>query len=289
MINQFDNQLYISAYLWTQWKIQYYGQAYFNVTTPLYYTPDPALPSTWIGYSAPFASWIYDSGISGAVIIQSVSGAGFSAPLNRASGINIDYTNGRVIVPASFGTTLSLTGTYAAQEVNVYQPNESQEQILTQGRFYQNPNYNGQATGGAPPNTYCTPAVFINTLHDDNQAFALGGLIDCTSTYSLVVYANSNYQLNALLSIFRDTKYQYIPLLTVPDDPLNGFGDTKSGYNYLQYIQQYGTPGNLVYIKEVKTAKVSDKVKMNPQYFVGLVDITMSFIRIAPIQPNSFT
>jgi hypothetical protein len=51
----------------------------------------------------------------------------------------------------------------------------------------------------------------------------------------------------------------------------------------------WGQPGNLIYIKEVKTSKVSDRVKMNPQYFVGLVDITLSYIRQAPITTNLFT
>lgn len=276
-------------YMWSQWKTLYYGQAYVNLTLPLYYAADPSLPPGYITYASSYKSWVYDSGVLGAQIIQSVSGGGFSNPLTRASGMIIDYVNGRVILPSSYGPNLALTGTVAVQEVNTYQPNESEESILTQNRFYLNPLYAGTATGAIPPYSYCTPAVFVNTLHNINQAFSIGGLIDCTTSYSLAAYATSNYQLNALLSIYRDAKYQYLPMLGVDAGPLTVFGDTKSGFNYMQMIAQYGTPGNLIYIKDVHTSKVSDRVKMNSNYFVGLIDLDVSFIRQAPTLPNGFT
>ena len=290
MIPQFSNNAYASVFLWAQWLYLQYGQAYQTVTTPLYYTPDPQLPTSYVGYSSPFKSWVYDSGVAGATIIQNVSGGGFSAPLDRSSGIHIDYTNGRVILPSTYGTNLSLTGTFSMQEVNIYQPNESEEQILTQGKFYLNPRYNGQATGGIPPYVYATPAIFLNILHNENEAFALGGLIDCTTVFSLSVFAESAFQLEALLSIFRDCKYKDIPMLNTINDPLDGFGDTKggAGYNYMDVVNTWGAPGNLIYIKDVKTAKVSDKVKMNPAYFVGLVDILVQLCQASSYQHQYF-
>lgn len=290
MIPQYDNNLFGSMYLWGQWKTLQYGQAYVNLTLPLYYCPDNSLPVGLVAYASSFKSWIYDSGVSGAQIIQTVSGGGFNGPLTRDSGMMIDYVNGRILLPASYGTGLALTGTAAVQEVNMYQPNETEESILTQGRFYLNPLYGGSATGPIPPYSYVTPAIFINTLHNENKAFALGGLIDCTTSYSFSIYATTNFQLNALLSIFRDAKYQNIPMLNTVDGPLNQWGDTwNGGFNYLQVIQKWGQPGNLIYVKDVHTSKVSDRVKMNSNYFVGLVDLNVSYIRQAPVTTNLFT
>lgn len=297
MQTQYENNLLCSVFLWAQWKLQQYGQAYINVTTPLYYTADPRLPAGWVGYSAPFKSWVYDSGVSGAYILQNVSGG--SNVLDRSSGVHIDYANGRVILPSSYGTNLTLSGSYAMCEVNIYTSNETEDQILTQTKNYLNPRYMGAATGGIAPYVFATPAMFVNTIHQLTDAYQFGGLNDCTTTFSFVILAESNYQLQALLSVFRDTRYQYIPMLTINQDPLDGFGayqmeaggDTKggSGYNYVSYIGQYGTPGNLIYIKDVHTSKVSDRVQMNPLYFGGVVDIDVGFVRQSPIIGGSFT
>ncbi len=284
MLAQFDNNLQASFYLWAENRLGNQAQAYITVSgAPLYYIRDPALPPGYNRYSSSFKQWVCDSGVSGAVIAQTVSGAGFSAPLDRSSGIIFDYDNGGVLVPASYGTSIQLTATYSFKEVNVYQPNEDEEYILTQGKYYLNPRFNGQATGAVPPYVEATPAIFINTLHSDNVAWALGGLNDTPTTMSMVVIAESNYQLNAVLSLFRDARYRYIPLLSAGasfQDPINQQGDTKSGYNYNQYIALYGTPGNLIYIEQVKTSKVNDKIKMNPLYFVGLIDMTLSYMRV---------
>lgn len=285
MIPGFDNQLNSSVFLWAQNRMQSLAQAYITVTTQLYYVPDESLPNGLLGYSAPFAQWVYDSGVSGAAIIQTVSGAG--GVLDRSSGLMFDYLNGRVLVPSSMGTNLTITGTYSFAEINTYLPNEDEDYILTQGQgqYYLNPNYNGLANSGAPPDVYHTPAVFVNTLHSDDVAFAFGGIDESTTTFSLSVFAQSNYQLNATLSLFRDARYKYIPVLPLnpqPLDPLNQFGDYNggTGYNYNAYIAQYGSPGQLAYVSQVKTSKVSDRVKMNREYFVGLIDLELQYVRI---------
>ena len=287
---QFSNNLTAAVYLWVENRLLQQGGAYFNATVPLYYIADPSLPPQYIRYSSSFKSWNYDSGISGCQVIQYISGG--SNVYGRSSGINIDYVNGGVIVPSTWGTNLVLTGYAGVKEVNLYQPSETEETILTHGKFVRNPLYNGAATGAIPPYVYCTPAIFLNTLHNTTEAFALGGLIDSSVTYSLAVYAESQFQLTAILSLFTDAQYKYIPMLNTINDPLNGFGDLKSGqggYNYNQYISQWGAPGNLIYIRSVKTSKGADKVKVNPSYFIGLVDMEVSFIRQAPQGTNVFT
>jgi hypothetical protein len=228
---------------------------------------------------------VYDSGISGAYIINAASGDAFTNyPLTRASGVHFDYDNGRIVVPASFGSTLTLTGTYSLKEVNTYIANESQDALLTQGKYFINPRYNGTPTSGVPPYVMATPAVFVNTLSSRNEAYQLGGLVNSRDTITLTVLAESSYQLNTLLSTFRDMRYEYIPMLNVTNDPVDEWGDVKggTGYNYQTYISQFGTVGNLIYIEDVRTAKVSDRLKLSPTQFAGMIDLDLSYIRQAP-------
>lgn len=280
MLAQQDNNLLASFYLYAENRVQQVGEAFQTRTMRMLPTVDPWLPATHQSYSAPLKGFVYNSGISGAYIMDSVSGGGFSAPLTRASGIHIDYPNGRVLVPVSLGTNLVLTGTASIAEVNHYLANESEEQILTQNKYFVNPRFiYPLSRSGVPPNVFATPACFVNPLITHNVPFEFGGIVETKTTLTITVLAESAFQLNALLSIWRDARYQYFPLLSTTQDPLDQWGDTKSGYNYLAYAAQYGTAGNLVYIEDVRTAKVSDKARMNPQIFAGVIDIDTSFMR----------
>lgn len=269
------------------------GVAYQTLTTRLFPTADPTLPAGYQGYSCPLAGFVPDSGVSGAWVINCVSGGGFSAPLTRASGIHIDYVNGRAILPTSLGTNLVLTGTASIPDIRVYLPNETESYLLTQNKYFVNPRFYSPLTAsGAPPNTYATPAIFINQIAASNESFALGGLVNSISTISITVFTESNFQMNALFSIFRDFRYQSFPMLNTISDPLNQWGDVKGGdsegYNYLQYVASYGQPGNLVYIRNVRASKVSDKAKLNPQLFAGIVDLEVEYVRQVPQGSNIF-
>lgn len=290
---QQENNLLAAFFLFAEYKVQQQGVAYNNLTVRLFPTQDRTLPAGYQSYSSPLKGFVYNSGVSGAVIINSISGGGFSAPLTRASGIKIDYPNGRVLVPTSLGTNLVLTGTAACLEVNTYLPSEAEEYIITQGKYFVNPRFYSPLTAsGAPPGIYATPAIFINQIHAENDAYQFGGLVNSKSTITVTAICESNYQMNALFSIFRDLRYQYFPMLNTISDPLNQWGDVKggdgTGYNYLNYVASYGTPGNLVYIDNVRTSKVTDKVRLNPQQFVGIIDIETSYVRQAPLNSNIF-
>lgn len=281
MLAQYDHSLAISTYLWAQNRIQSLAQGYVSLSTPLYSTPDTRLTG-YYSYSSPFKSWVYDTGVSGAQVINMVSGGGFSAPLTRASGLHFDYLNGRVLVPAALGGDLSLTGSYSVSEVNLWVPLETQDYLLTQQKYFVNPRYQGIPTSGIMPYSYVTPAVFVNTLNDTNEAFALGGLDDTTTTMSLTCLVESDYQLKGLLSLFRDARYKSIPLVPISANPLDGYNDTKNGsggYSYANLITQYGSPGQLVYIKSVRTSKVSDRTQLNPGLFAGIIDMEMGYVR----------
>ncbi len=281
MLQQFDHALAVSYYLYAQNRAQSLAQSYFNAQLVFHPTPDAQLTG-FNSYSCPWKPLVYDASVSGAQIVNMVSGGGFSAPLTRASGVHFDYFNGRVLVPAALGANLALTGYGAVSEFGFYVPQETQEYLLTQQKFFVNPRYQGTPTSGIAPYTNATPAVFVNSISDTNEAFAFGGLNETNTTFSLTCFMESDYQLKGMLSLFRDTRYKNFPLVSIAQNPLDGYNDTKGGsggYNYNSIISQYGTPGQLVYIKSVRTSKVSDRAKLNPGLFCGLIDMELSYVR----------
>lgn len=289
----FDNNLLASAYLYADHVMCQIGQAYGTVTTKLFPTVDPRLPAGYQGYSAPLVGWVYDSGVSGAHIINEVSGGGYSAPLTRASGVRFDYLNGRVVLPSSITLPAGnpLTGTYSFKEANLLLSNENEDPLVTQGKYFLNPRFTAPlSASGVPPGNMVTPAVFIAPLTTRNDAFQLGGLVNTKTTMTLTIMAETSFQLTSLLSLFRDCRYQYLPMVNTVDAPLDGWNDVKggTGFNYKTLVAQYGQPGNLVYIEDVHVARVSDRAKANPQLFLGVVDLDLSYVRQSPIGSNIF-
>jgi hypothetical protein len=277
MKEQFVDKALASTYLWAENKVLN-QEAYTNYTSKLYYQPDQSIQD-YYSYAAPFRQWVYDSGVNGANVIQSVSTN--IGVLDRSSGIMFDYNNGRALIPTGYGSGLNVTGSYAFKEINIYTTNETQEEILTQDKYFLNPRYHSSPTGAPPAYAITTPAIFVSVLNTENEPFALGGVDMCNYNMSLTILAETPYQLNSLFGIFADAKHNYIPILNLADDPINEWGDLKSGnFNYLDLRDQKGGPGNLIYIKDVQTSQVNSKTPVNQALYRGIVDMDIQFPRI---------
>ena len=277
----FGNQALASFYLWAENRYLNQQQAYINYTSRLYYQDDNSAPAGYVAYAAPFKQWVYDSGVAGAIVINAISGS--NGQIDRGqSGIKFDYDNGRVLLPTGFGTTAQLTGSYSIKEVNIYQSNITQDELLTQGKFYINPRFLSTPTGTLPAYTMTTPAIFVNSLKVENKPWALGGTDMCHYNMSMAIYTETPFQLQALLGCFEDAARSYIPILDITDDPIDELGDLKTGYNYLSLRDLRGTPGNLMLINDVKTATISDvriRMNLNQGLYAGIVDMDVSFPR----------
>lgn len=278
---QFATTTLLSVYAWLDNLLLQKGQAYTNVTTPLYYTPDPRLGPGFVTYAAPFKSFVWDSGVSGATIFNTVSGSINGTPFSLSrgqSGMMTDFVNGRVILPASFGTTAIVSGSYAFKDFNLYFANQSQEQILFTNKYYLNSRF--ALTGRPPAYDMVTPCIFITNGNSQNENWAFGGTYNTVMTIAINVLAENMSQLEGALSILTDQKDAYLPQLGTTTWPLNFYGDYKpSGWNYQSEIAQYGTPGNLYRISKVKCSKASDYAKFDESIFLGLADLTIERVR----------
>ncbi len=278
MKNTFGITTLTSFHLWLENYIQQNGQAYINTTSRFYYQPDPSLYG-YVAYAAPFKSFVCDSGVSGANIINTVSGD-FGTLSVGQSGMTIDYNNGRVLFPTSFGTGKIVSGSYAFKEINVYKANDTQEKIIFTNKYYLNSRFGRPATGLPPPNSFVTPAIFISTEQTENEQWAFGGLYNTKTNIALTILAETSSQLENCISLLSDAKDAYLPQLGNNTWPLNALGGLKSGYNYNVLKSQYGDPYNLYAITDIQTSKVSDSTKIDESIFVGLADLTVEKVRM---------
>jgi hypothetical protein len=272
---QLSNSAIASFYLWAENKLLKDGEAFHNYSSRLYYMPDERLPG-YVTYSSPFKQWVYDQGILGAQVCSGISGS--ISLSNYESGLQIDYVNGRVILPSSFGTGLTLSGSFSFKEINFYLPNETEEDVLTNSKFYLNSRFQQFPDSGIAPYTYLNPATYVNLLNNYNEPFALGGTQEANFNLSLVTNTETMYQLDGANFVFSSMQDKSFPLLTIYEWPLNEFGNVKSGiyssgYNYEVVKAEKCLPGNLFYVEKVRCSKLSDKIKLNDKLFVGIADI----------------
>lgn len=261
------------------WLLQR-GQAYINTTSQLYYQPDTSLPSSLVAYAAPFKSFVWDSGVSGATILNSVSG---DINLSRGqSGMMVDFVNGRVLLPAAVGTNAVISGSYAFKELNVYFANQSAERMVFSDKYYLNSRFGNSPTGLPPVGAMVTPCVFVTDAHTENDPWAFGGTYCTKPGVTLNILAENMTQLEGAMSLLGEMKQTYFPQVPTSGWPLNYYGDYKSGqgYNYMTTTQQYGTTNNLYYVSDVRASKVADYAKVDEAIFLGIVDLTLEYVRM---------
>jgi hypothetical protein len=271
----------LSVYPWLDYLLLQKGQAYTNITTPLYYTPDPRLGTGFVTYAAPFKSFVWDSGVSGAIIINGISGSINGQPFSLSrgqSGMMTDFMNGRVILPASFGTKAIVSGSYAFKDLNVYFMNQSQEQMIFSNKYYLNSRFS--LTGRPPAYDLVTPAIFITNGNSENNNWAFGGIYNTVNTIAINILAENMSQLQGVMSLLIDQKNAYMPQLSGGATwPLNFYNDYKpGGWNYQTQIAQ-SNPGSLYFISKVKATAVSDYAKIDESVMLGIVDITVERVR----------
>jgi hypothetical protein len=257
----------------SQWLDNYLlqrGQAYVNTTGRFYYQADSTLIGK-VGYAAPFRSIVYDSGVSGALILETVNGS--LGTLGRGqSGMTVDYPNGRVLFNSAVGASALISGAYSFRDINVYFANQSQERIVFTNKYYLNSRFNRSPTSIPAPNQFVTPAIFVSIVKEKNEPGAYGGLYNTRTSMAMNVLAETQSQLEGVMSLLTDADQISFPQLPASAYPLGSFGDCKSGYNYETVMAQYGSSDNLYTVYDIEASPMPDSVRADEGLFVGLVE-----------------
>lgn len=272
---QYNHDMVTSVTLWLANKLEDTGQAYFNTTGLLYLQTDPTINGNI--YSSPYRGWIYDSCVQGATIPTGFYNASGQF-LTRASGVVIDFNNGRIITPQNWGPTLS--GAYARKEVNVYFSNVEETEYILEQAYGENPNLSYVLTGMAG-NTLVAPMVMLTNSQGRNMPFALGGTDNTKSTIRAFCISNSNYLQEGIGSLCRDAAHSIIPIGSYTDAPLTASGDLKSGnpWSYCNdFYAKYGC-ANGCWIENVYEIKTNERANGNLTYYLQTIEFDISRIR----------
>lgn len=276
MVPQYFHSLLTSFMTWLDYKLSNDQKAFTNYTGNFYYQTDPSVPSNYTIYASPNKSWIYDSCISGGAIVNSGMYNSSGQFLTRASGLIIDYPNGRILSNNDWGP---VSGSCSYRDFNLILSTESEVNFFLEKVFNENVNLTYVPTGSTPGVFYAPCVVFTNA-QSENNPWAFGGLDESHNSIRAYIIAKDNYSQEGINSYFNDLAHRYIPNASYGDFPLNSLGDLKTGqWCYSNNIlNQYGYSGQL-WIEDVANYKMSEKNNKNMGYYISVTDFYVSRVR----------
>jgi hypothetical protein len=333
MKETFNHKAVSSFYLWFDNFLLEKGEAYINETGVFYPTVDETRPGFSI-YSSPYKQLVCDLGVSGATVMSGVYPISTNIELPRgASGLKIDYLNGRVFANTeitgalaeyvesgysglnniyvqkdceyfvynngsltaasslpdgyyyvvngndqSYGTysILGFSGVFSRKEFNTYMTNEGEFPLALENIMGNNPNMDAPATG-ISPYIYAAPCCIISVSSSDNIPYSFGGQDITNMTARVLIVSKDLWQMDGILSIFRDSNTSKIPLIPASGMPLDFYGDLKYNYNYRDLYTQFC--GNGFYVDRVITSKVAERTNKASTYFVSSLEFGLKAFR----------
>jgi len=288
---QFDNRVMSSFLLWFDHTLIKDGEAWINNSSWFY--PVDNLYNSYYTYGAPFKQFVSDFGVTGNNTLATshpqiptgvyLDGVHLTTGVSGFQGLN--YEQGQVYFSSELtDAETRLSGDYAIKDFNVYLTNEPEEKLLFETKFNIRPKTTETETGLAP-NSITYPVVFLRYNGSTNSEIAFGGFDNTVINIRAIVLADSQFNLDAVCSIFRDRVRTFVTLLNTGDMPYNTFGDYKSGvaYNYTGLTQTFESD-NYFHIDNVGVSKFTRDVNLrinnlNPDVFNGVIDFEISKAR----------
>lgn len=273
MKHQYQHNVTTSFATWLDHHLLEKGEAYQNQTGVLNYYSDARFPSSYRCFGSLYKQWVFDSSITGAIVPSGVYVNGVFK--TRNNGLIIDYINGRVLSTGTgIPTGASVTGSFAVKDYNIYLTNENEEDLIIENNNL-SANKKFPWTGKyVQPYDQAIPAIYLITEGFHNTPFAMGGEDESRSHFKAVVFSDSTYSLDGVLSIFADTSQKVFKLQDFSSYPINEYGDVKS-YPYL-YDDYYDNPNPQaeMFIDHVIVSKLKDSRSrtQNPKSYVGFID-----------------
>lgn len=279
----FDHELLSSFYLWFDDRLNYFAEAVMpSITHTFQHVDSPDLPSNYIAYYSPYRQFVWSSDKNAVNDFVTIDGT----QVTDKNNIYIDYNNGRVLLNTSTysGTSLNITGDFAYKTVNTYITDETEENVILNSDFTISPLNQTflQQNGGFTDKIYTVPAVFLTLANSSNEPFAFGGMDNTISNIRGVVIADSNYTLDGVLSIFRDSARTCFSMVEFNDFPFGEFNHIKS--HPYKYETLSSGSSKKFFIEDVKCSKITDRAReritSSTDYKVGFIDFNVSMPRV---------
>ena len=270
---QFDNQLLSSFALWFDHTLLKDGEAFINVSgknAVFYDVTDTWSLSGYNIYSAPFKQFVYDSSIANATILTGVTikktnGNTFLHGINSTGLLGINYNEGQAFIASGALIDVeSVSGNYSQKEFAVKLTSEPDEKLLFETRYSLRPKFPQDATTGIAEDIEPYPIIYIKQNGSYNEPIAFGGQDFTTTEIRAIVIADTQFNLDAVCSLFRDKSRNNFYLFKENEYPLNYIGSLKSGlaFNYTGLVAGKRVGGGEgAAIKEARISKFSSQTQ----------------------------
>ena len=280
---QFDNQVMSSFLLWFDHTLLNKGEAYQNTTGQFYSVSDDYYG--YNTYASSYSQFVSDSSITGATIPTGLYAGNNLVNVGEgaSSGLYaIDYGNGRSYWSGTQSS--NVTGSFAIKDFNVYLTSRTEDEILFQSQYTNRNKISSVVPTGLEPDTLTYPVVYIKNDGSNNEPFAFGGQDNTIINVRAIVIADSQFDIDAIGSLFRDRRFDQIGILDPSEMPFNQFGYYRnSQYDYTGIVNGKGSDQQL-YVEDVNISRF-DRVlenevrKFNPNVFSTLIDFEVTKIR----------
>lgn len=284
---QFDHIIQSSFYLWFDDQVTRQAEAVTSGISQNFYYSNKGVdvPSNLVAYYSPDRQLV----ANGETVPSGVYVNG--ALVNQGTNnLMIDFDQGRVVMNADQGTSLTVSGNFDRKDVNVYITNDSEEQLLLNNDFVlasDGDTWLQDSNNLGTPN-YTIPAAFVSCNGSDNAPFAFGGLDETTTRIRTVFITEDNYTLDGMLSLFRDTAKTCFPLMSYSAFPFGEYFHIKEPpYSYTGLKAEH--PNNKkVYIDEVTVSKLYDRssLRIHKDLLIGFADFDLQTVRLPRTNPT---
>tara|TARA_Y100000004_G_C8938782_1_gene423225 strand:- start:967 stop:1839 length:873 start_codon:yes stop_codon:yes gene_type:complete len=278
---QFDNQVMSSFFLWFDHTLTRKGEAFENHGSNFY--KSDSLYNGYVAYAAPFKPFVSDKSVGDATVISGVYVDGTFTPTGSGNLAAINYEQGRVYFSSEPEGTIS--GDYSIKDFSVQLTDKNEGELIFETKFQVRPKTFQNITTGASSKQNTVPAVFIKNNGGENVPFSFGGQDETKINVRAVVLADSQFDVDAVCSIFRDQKYELVPLFEEGDMPFNFFGDFRSGKHYDYRFFATGTThnNNFVYLDDVRVTRFGSSMPdsssmedLNPEIYTSVIDFDLT-------------
>ena len=230
---QFDNQVLSSFLLWFDHTLLNKGEAYQNATGQFY-----NVSTEYAGYktySSSYSQIVSDASITGATIPTGLYVGSNLVDVGEGGSTGlyaIDYNNGRSYWSGDQGG--NVTGSFAIKDFNTFLTSRTEDEILFQTQYTNRNKISTVVPTGLEPDMRTYPVVYIKNDGSNNEPFAFGGQDTTKISVRAIVIADSQFEIDAIGSLFRDERHNYIPLFAPSEMPFNQFGYYRNDvqYNY---------------------------------------------------------
>jgi len=293
---QYDNQVMSSFFLWFDNKLLTKGEGFTNYSGQFYDMTDKwNFGEGYNVYNAPFKQFVYDTSITGATVItgvtvtDSVDGA-VTYNLDSPEVFAINPTEGQVILKTDefAGDITSVSGTYAIKEISVKLTSEPEEKLLFETNFKLKPKTTQSITTGLFEDQQSYPVIFLKHNGSVNNPGAFGGQDFTSIDIRAIVLTNSQFTLDAICSIFRDTDDDSFYLYDADEFPFNYVGSYNDDvvFNYVNSFSGVNLGGAKgAYIKNAVVAKygagsLNDYRSINANIYAAIIDFEVENLRL---------